>query len=242
MKNAHPRLSIILLCYKAEEHFVSYATEIINAFKKVHPPFEIILVANYDAHDTADKTPAIARRFAQQYKNCCVVARAKEGGMGWDLRSGLEVARGEKMMFLDGDGQTPVEDMVRLWNFSEEKIADIWALYRTPRRDGTIRKLMTLIFNTTMRILFPRLRVRDINAKPKILTRRAYETIQPKNNDWFIDAEILLAAMHRHFTIRQIPGAFYANTWRASFVNLRVVLEFMANIVKARIQYWWVIK
>ncbi|HRP69955.1 MAG TPA: glycosyltransferase [Turneriella sp.] len=234
-----PNLSIVLLCYKTEEHFVPYATQIIKAFNVVYSPFEMILVANYDAHDSTDKTPAMARCFASENKKCRVVARAKEGGMGWDLRSGLEIAQGEKIMFLDGDGQTPVEDMVRLWNFSEETVADIWGIYRTPRRDGAIRKAMTLIFNTSIRILFPRLRVRDINAKPKILTRRAYEIIQPKNSDWFIDAEVLLAAVNHHFTIRQIPGAFEANTWRKSFVNLCVVFEFITNMIKARFHYWF---
>ena len=104
------------------------------------------------------------------------------------------------------------------------------------RGDGLTRRLISLVFNALFRLLFPGLRVRDVNAKPKIMTRAAYERLELESDDWFIDAEIMIQARRLGLRIGEVETDFLALTGRRSFINLRTLLEFLANLTRYRLR------
>jgi hypothetical protein len=75
----------------------------------------------------------------------------------------------------------------------------------------------------------------DINGKPKGLTRSAYERLELRSDDWFIDAEIVLEARRLGLTIGELPVVFRANPERASFVKPSAILEFLRNMLRYRL-------
>jgi hypothetical protein len=77
---------------------------------------------------------------------------------------------------------------------------------------------------------------RDVNAKPKILTRAAYESLDLVSDDWFLDAEIMIQARRHRFRIAEIPTEFLGLASRRSFVNFAAILEFLGNLVRFRIR------
>ena len=83
--------------------------------------------------------------------------------------------------------------------------------------------------------LFPGLAVRDVNAKPKILTRSAYERLALRSDDWFIDAEILIQARRLGFRIGEIETEFLGLTGRRSFISMAAVVEFLRNLWRYRL-------
>ena len=89
-------------------------------------------------------------------------------------------------------------------------------------------------YNVLFRLLFPGVAVRDINSKPKVLTRKAYESMDLRADDWFIDAEMILEARRLGLKIGEVPTDFHGLTGRRSFVNLRTVFEFLNNLVRYR--------
>jgi hypothetical protein len=78
--------------------------------------------------------------------------------------------------------------------------------------------------------------VRDINAKPKILTRAAFEKLTLESTDWFIDAEILIQARRFGFRIGETETEFLGLTGRRSFIRMTAVFEFLQNLVRYRIR------
>ena len=86
--------------------------------------------------------------------------------------------------------------------------------------------------------MFPKVKIRDTNSKPKIFTRRAYEKLRLTSDGWFIDAEMIIQASHYNFKITEVPTVFHANEHRASFICLKTIVEFMIDLARYRI-YWW---
>jgi len=83
--------------------------QIVKEMDSIKVDYEIILVANYD--DSKDKTPQIAKDMAKQNPRIKVVSKEKDGRMGWDMRSGMEIAKGKYIAIIDGDGQMPASDI-----------------------------------------------------------------------------------------------------------------------------------
>lgn len=237
--NFEPELSVVILCYRGEEHVVPFIEQVKAVLESRQVAFELVLVANYDAPESRDNTPRVVRALAQADNRYVCVAGVKRGMMGWDLREGLNVARGRTIAFLDGDGQTPATDILRLYDLLMQQNLDMCKVYRTARADSRTRKYISAFFNFAFAILFPGKRIRDINAKPKLLTRSALRQLSLTSTDWFIDTELMLEVRRHHLRFAEIPGVAGENTWRRSFIGFPALLEFVKNLLAYRIRYWF---
>jgi glycosyltransferase involved in cell wall biosynthesis len=231
-----PELSVVVLCYRSGGAARSCAARIgeVLVDAGIHN-YQLVLVGNFIA-GSGDTTPDVVRKLAAADTRIVCSAVAKQGMMGWDMRSGLALATGACIAIIDGDNQVPVVDLVRIYRLLFEQRLDLAKTYRTHRGDGIKRKLLSWGFNGIFHALFPGLPVRDINSKPKILTRSAYERLALKSDDWFIDAEILLQARSLGFRIGEIETEFLGLLGRRSFVNTPAVIEFLHNLLRYRIR------
>lgn len=228
-------LSVVVLCYRAEGAARFVAANIARVLLEAGiDDYQLVLVGNYVAGE-GDTTPDVVRELAAGDPRIVCSAVEKQGMMGWDLRSGLALATGEHLAFIDGDGQVLVEDLVRIYRLLRAEGLDLAMTYRRQRGDGFKRKLFSLGLNGLFHLLFPRLPVRDINAKPKVLTRSAYERLTLQSNDWFIDAEILIQARRLGFRIGETETEFLGLTGRRSFIRMAAVFEFVRNLLRYRI-------
>jgi len=192
-----------------------------------------VLVGNYVA-GSDDTTPDVVRELAAGDPRIVCSAVVKEGMMGWDLRSGLAVATGQYLAVIDGDGQVLVEDLVRIYRLLREQGLDLAKTYRKQRGDGLKRKVISLVFNGLFHVLFPGVLARDINAKPKILTRAAFERMTLQSSDWFIDAEIMIQARGLGLRVGETETEFLGLTGRRSFITMAAVFEFLRNLLRYR--------
>jgi len=146
----------------------------------------------------------------------------------------LQSSRGRYIAIIDGDGQVPIDDAGRLFELIVTGEFDLVKTYRTTRADGWKRVLLSAAYNVIFRTLFPSLRARDINAKPKILSRAAYEKMDLSSDGWFIDAEIMIEALHHSMKIGEIPTEFRRLDRRSSFVSVGAIFEFLTNLLRFR--------
>lgn len=237
--NAAKDISVVILCYKSGEEVGGFIDEVKQSLIDRGLSYELVLVANYNAgEEFTDRAPAIVRKLAEADPNITIVSKVKEGGMGWDLRSGLDVASGETIAFIDGDGQMPAEDIVRVYDSlmsgQRGEQYDCAKTYRVKRGDGLERGFISFIYNTLLTLLFPKVTVRDANAKPKIFTRQAFERLRLTSPDWFADAEIIIQGTYLGFRFIEIPTVFKENKYRKSFVRPTALFEFLGNLVVFR--------
>jgi glycosyltransferase involved in cell wall biosynthesis len=230
-----PELSAIVLGYRAGRSLLRVAEPLLAELDASGVDHEVVLVANYWP-GREDETPAVAEELARARERVRVVARPKEGAMGWDMRSGFEAARGDVLIVLDGDAQNPVADVLRMYRALRETGADVMKGRRVLRHDGPYRRLVSITYNVLFRLFFRTKGLWDINGKPKGLTRAAYERLDLRSDDWFVDAEIVLRARELGLTVRELPVEFFENEERASLVRPSAILEFARNMLRVRLK------
>ena len=230
-----PDLSIVILCYRTEDFARKFTEKIMALLGKEQVDYELILVGNY-IPGSGDRTPDIIKKLAEEHSRIIVVAKPKEGMMGWDLRQGLKAARGGYIAFMDGDGQMPSIDLLKIYRLIRTGNYDLCKTYRIRRRDGIYRRVLSNVYNFIFFIVFYPSPGKDVNSKPKIMTRAAYDKLALLSDDWFIDAEIMIQAKRLGFKIGEIPTVFKKNIRRNSFVKIPTILEFIKNIIIYRIR------
>lgn len=191
-----------------------------------------MLVGNY-IEGSDDETPQVVKKLAERSDNIRTVIRPKQGMMGWDMRMGLDAARGTYIGVIDGDGQFPPESIIACLLKCELEDLDLAKTYRVIRDDGLYRRLISAVYNGIFSLLFG-FKVRDINSKPKIIRRDKYELLQLESDDWFADAEIIIRARELGLKIGETPVHFKSNDVRGSFVKPKAILEFSSNLLKYR--------
>ncbi len=235
-KNNTPDLSVVILCYKAGDSAREFVKGTLKALKDAQIfDYEIILVGNYHKN-LGDKTPWVVKNIARKNPRIKYIAKVKKGMMGWDMKSGLHLATGKYVAVMDGDGQVPTEDIIKVYRKIIEGKYDIVKTYRMERGDSLWRKIISFSFNILFKIFFPGLNARDINSKPKIMSAAVYKKLQLLSDGWFIDAEIMIQARRYHFKIGEVPTVFLGLTGRRSFVTLTTIVEFIINLCKYRIK------
>jgi glycosyltransferase involved in cell wall biosynthesis len=233
---SRPELSVIVLCYRAGERARQVAASIASALVRSGiESYQLVLVGNY-SEGVRDVTPEVVRELAARDPRIVCSAAVKRGMMGWDMRTGLELAAGDCLAVIDGDGQVAAEDLVRVFRELQRGGYDLVKAARVHRDDGLTRKTISVAFNALFRLLFPGLPVRDVNAKPKVMTRAAYQRLELESDDWFIDAEIMIQARRLGLRIGEVETRFLALTGRRSFINLRTLLEFLGNLARYRLR------
>ena len=233
-----PDISIVVLAYRSSEKITDFVDSLVDSMENEKLLWEIILVGNY-FEGIGDQTPEVVKNVASKDPRIKAVVEIKEGMMGWDMKTGLQVATGKTLAVIDGDGQMPADDVIRVYHLMKENGLDLAKTYRAKRNDGSYRKLISLVYNFIFKILFPGLNVWDINSKPKIMTRDFFEKIELNSNGWFIDAEIMILARRLYAKIGEIDTVFHDIDSRPSFVKPLSILEFLGNLLWYRLKEFW---
>ena len=203
-----------------------------RALSRCNFSWELVLVGNY-IEGSDDETPQVVTKLAESSPSIRTVIRPKQGMMGWDMRMGLDAARGTYIGVIDGDGQFPPESIIACLLKCELEDLDLTKTYRVIRDDGLYRRFISVVYNAIFSLLFG-FRVRDINSKPKIIRRDKYELLKLESDDWFADAEIVIRPRDLGLKVGETPVHFSDNDTRGSFVKPKAILEFTSNLLRYR--------
>lgn len=242
-----PPVSVVIPVYNESSRISGSLARIHRYFRSVEPEAEIIFVDD----GSTDRTVSIARDFASQHPNVCILAEPHRGKASAVL-AGMEAARGDIVGFMDVDLATPLET----WEACRDAIQD-GAGVAIGSREGIganrvgepeYRHIMGRIFNGLVRLLLlPG--IEDSQCGFKFFSRAALEDILPRqrlyrNADVLtiprvtaFDVELLfIARLHGH-KIAVIPVTWHYGDH--SKVNpLTDTLQNLKDIVSVRINGW----
>ena len=230
-----PEISVVVLAYRSAATIRNFVDSLIDSLEKENLLWEIVLVGNYFA-EVEDRTPEVVRDIAARDSPIKAVVKIKKGMMGWDMKSGLQAATGKSLAVIDGDGQMPSSDVIRVYQLMKKNGLDLAKTYRAKRNDSSYRRLISVGYNILFKLLFPGVNAWDMNSKPKIMTREFYEKMNLESNGWFIDAEIMIFARRLQARIGEVQTVFLSMDSRPSFVKPFSILEFLGNL------FWYRVK
>lgn len=149
---AAPEITIVIPAYNEAEAIVSVVNEAREVFDEAFTSFEIVVVDDGSADDTAGALGPLATQDAR----IRVIRHPNRSGKSAALRTGMLQARAIWVATMDGDGQDDprsVVDMAKAVDLSTVGEVGLVAGNRTNRTDGANRKFASRFANGLRRSL-----------------------------------------------------------------------------------------
>jgi dolichol-phosphate mannosyltransferase len=160
-------ISVVIPLYNEEENIAALQTELARALAGLD--HEIILV------DDGSSDGTIAR--IERAPGVRVLAFEKNAGQSAAMHAGINAARGEIIVLLDGDLQNDPADIPRL--LAEiARGADLVCGYRAQRKDSLVKKISSRVANF-VRSRFAGDGVRDTGCTLKAMRRECRAALVP---------------------------------------------------------------
>ncbi|MEO6244972.1 MAG: glycosyltransferase family 2 protein [Opitutaceae bacterium] len=138
-----PQLSLVIPVYNEAGNILPLAARAAEVLRALGRPFEIIFVNDGSTDGTATE---IAEAHAR-WPECVELAMARNVGQATALLAGLNVAQGDYLLMMDGDGQNDPGDLPKLLALVEAGRCDLACGWRVERHDSTLRRIMSRIAN-----------------------------------------------------------------------------------------------
>jgi hypothetical protein len=151
--------------------------------------------------------------------------------------AGLREARAPLVGYVDADGSTSMEEMVRLFaalSHADGAIGSRWVEGATLTvRQGILRRLESRGFNLLIRLLFG-LSYHDTQCGAKVFTKRAVDAVLPRmvSRGFEFDVELLWRLRTTGFRIVEIPIEWQNKG--DSRVQKRDMLRMLAGLFRMR--------
>jgi glycosyltransferase involved in cell wall biosynthesis len=136
-------VSVVIPLYKEGSHLGAFLSDLKSALGQTRHPFEIVLVDDGSPDDTWERIKDEARTLP----NLRAVRLSRNFGKELALCAGLERARGDAVVVMDGDGQHPpslLPLMIEKWQTSGADIVQAVKIKRG--RESVSSKLGALLF------------------------------------------------------------------------------------------------
>lgn len=236
MPGTRPDISFVMPCYNEEEIIGYTIPRLTGAFDKAGYRLELIAVDN----GSTDRTGEIIRDLAS--KNAAIVPYRveKNQGYGNGVLSGIPLCSAPWVGIIPADGQVDAEDVVRLYDalvVTNGRV--VGKVRRRFRMDGLRRKVVSIIYNLLVLVLWPRLGSLDVNGLPKILPRDAILAMQLKSKGWLLDPEIMIKAYYMGLRVVEFNAFARMRGSGVSHVRAATVWEFLKSLVLFRFSKEW---
>jgi dolichol-phosphate mannosyltransferase len=179
-----PEISVVVPVYNEEDNVATLQREIETALAGRN--FEIVFVDDGSRDATAERIGA--------NQNTRVVRFEKNAGQSAATYAGLQSARGDTVILMDGDLQNDPADIPRL--LEAMKGADLVCGYRATRKDTAVKRATSWVANF-VRSRFTKDGVRDTGCGLKAMRRECVSALIPfKGMHRFVPALIKGAGYH----------------------------------------------
>lgn len=226
-----PELSLIVPCYNEQDAIPHTIPALVKAFEDAGHRLELIGCDN----GSRDRTGEILRDFAARGLPVVYHRVEPNEGYGNGVIRSFAACRAPWIGIIPADGQVDAEDVARL--FSAVKHTSPKNLAKVRRRfrmDGPVRKVVSVLYNGFVWILWPRLGSIDVNGSPKIIPREVWEAMRPESKQWFLDPEIMVKAHYMGVRVLEMNVFARMRGNGLSHVRGSTALEFFTKLLKLR--------
>jgi dolichol-phosphate mannosyltransferase len=238
-----PYFSLVTPVYNGAAFIEKNLTEIIAALEGMDRPFEVIVVCDGSADDTAERARSVRDPRLR------VLRYPLNQGKGVAVTCGLAHARGRLAGWLDSDldiGPAVIVSAARL--FESDDVDAVIGSKRHPDSHVAypfIRRVYSSGFQLLVRILF-RINVRDTQVGAKVFRREMLDTVVPLLliKRYAYDVELLAVGAEFGFDrIREVPIELdyrFSGTGIGSQAVRRMFVDTLAIAYRIHMRHWYV--
>ena len=170
----HPRCSLVIPFYQEAGNVASVVPAACEVVARIDPHFEAILVDD----GSTDGTGRELVQIAASDPRCRMVTLPENRGQAAALLTGLQQARGDIILTMDGDGQNDPRDFPALLALLEQGGVDVACGWRLDRHDNALRRVMSRLANAIRRRLL-RDGLHDAGCQLRVFRREVIAALQP---------------------------------------------------------------
>ena len=200
-----PALSVVIPCFDEEPRLGVTLPEALRFLDAYASSFEVVVVDD----GSRDRTAEVAASTGDDRVR--LIRLPANRGKGAAVRAGVIAARGDRILVMDADLSTPLEELGRLEEAMEEGADLVIGSRALDRarirvRQPWFRDRLGRAFNLVIRALGVR-GIRDTQCGFKLFSRRAAQRVFPQLvvDRWTFDVELLLVASMCGFRIVELP-------------------------------------
>lgn len=129
-------ISIVIPIYNEEENLQNLYTRLTNAAPSWKEDYEIVLIDD----GSRDSSLTMMRVMAEKDSHIRVIKLSRNFGHQPAISAGIQEAKGDAIIIMDGDLQDPPEELYRFLDKWREGYEVVYAV-RTKRKEGFFKKL-----------------------------------------------------------------------------------------------------
>ncbi|HRQ44147.1 MAG TPA: glycosyltransferase family 2 protein [Candidatus Goldiibacteriota bacterium] len=151
-------LSFVIPCYRSELTIENVVNEIIDAVKN-RTEYEIILVNDC----SPDNVENVIKRICGKNKKVKLISLARNFGQHAALMAGYSAAKGDIIISLDDDGQTPADEVFKLIDGINKGADVVYARYQR-QMQNVFRSFGTRVNQIMMEVLTDKPKAVDVTS------------------------------------------------------------------------------
>ncbi|TSC63628.1 MAG: Glycosyltransferases involved in cell wall bioproteini [Parcubacteria group bacterium Gr01-1014_106] len=233
------RLSVVIPAYDEEQRLPRTLDDVLHYLERQTYTSEVLVVDD----GSTDRTQDVARAQRGERVSVRVLTHPdrRNHGKGAAVRRGMLAARGRFRLFMDADNSTTVDHVERFWAFFDEGYDVVIGSRDVEGAVVTVhqpwyKECAGDVGNMLVRTLaVPG--IYDTQAGFKMFKEKVVETVFPRLtiDRWGFDIEILAAARHRGYRIKEAPITWVNSpeskvTWTTYFEVLSEVWRVRRNL------------
>ncbi|MGK2909926.1 MAG: glycosyltransferase family 2 protein [Sphingobium sp.] len=218
-------VSIVVPSYNEEENLPLLIDQISRALSAYAGTYEVVLVDD----GSSDATFVVAEALARSDSRLRVIKFRRNYGQTAAMAAGIQHARGDVIVTMDGDLQNDPADVLRLVNLIDGGF-DIATGWRRKRRDGAARVFVSKVANRIMATLMG-VEVRDSGCSLK-----AYRAPLIKNLPMYGELHRFIPALSRLAGARlaQVEVNHHPRRFGVSKYGFSRIYKVMLDIMSVR--------
>ena len=221
-------ISVIIPAFNEEAVIGNTVKEIKDFLSANFYSFEIIIVDDASSDRTLE--------IVNQLKNIRVLRNLTNHGKGYTVAKGVQVARGEMILFMDADNSTPIKELKAMLPYIEDYHLVIGSRALSDsvilKRQSFIKVWLGRSGNFLIQ-LFILPGIKDTQCGFKLFRKEIKSLFDKLTiDDWGFDFELLFLARRHNFQIKEVPITWTNN--EQSKVTLFGYIKTLVQVFKVR--------
>ena len=231
-----PSISLFLPAWNEEDYVERSVMRALEVLPRLTDDFEIIVVN--DA--STDRTQEICEQLAARIPQFRFITHPVNLKLGGAMRTGLSASTKDIVVYSDIDLPFDLEELKRALHLMEYLEADMLCAFRFDRTsEGPKRIVYSFAYNLLIRTLFG-VHVKDINFSFKVMHRKVLESVELNSLGSFIDAELVVKAIHQGFRVFQMGVDYFPRTRGISTLSSpTVILKMVRELARLYPETRW---